>query len=104
MERLNLNKKKQLETFSFNPLLNHPEEGKWLLAVTGFEATSSVFNMTNESNSSSISTPGHWSSRGRAETFNRLQNLIKLRSRNDIDLHVKKIEKRGTKFKKKLFI
>ena len=33
----------QLETFSFSPPINLAEEGKWLLAVTSFEATISVF-------------------------------------------------------------
>ena len=51
--------KKQTETFSFNPPINLSEEGKRFLAVTSFEATNAVFNITNENNGFSISTPDH---------------------------------------------
>ena len=34
---------KQMQNFSFNPSINLSEEGKWLLAVTSFECTNSVF-------------------------------------------------------------
>ena len=34
-----------METFSFSPPINLVEEGKWLIAVTSFEATNSVFNI-----------------------------------------------------------
>ena len=51
-----------MQTFSFNPPINLVEEGKWLLALTSFETTNSVLNITNENNSFSITTPGHWSS------------------------------------------
>ena len=37
-----------MENFSFDPPINLVEEGKWLLAVTFFEATNSVFNITDE--------------------------------------------------------
>ena len=50
----------QLKTFSFNPPINLVEEDEWLLAITTFEATNSVFNITDENNSFSIITPGHW--------------------------------------------
>ena len=49
-----------MEAFSFNPPINLAEEGKWLLAVTYFETTNSVFNITDENNSFSIGTPGFW--------------------------------------------
>ena len=39
---------KQMQTFSFNPPINLVEEGKWLLVVTSFETTISVFNLTDE--------------------------------------------------------
>ena len=68
--------------------------------MTSFEASNSVFNLTNENNSFSITTPGHWSSRGGAETINKLQKLLKLRSENDIKVHVKEVERRGKKIKK----
>ena len=41
----------QMETFSFSPLKNHSDGGKWLLAVTSFGATNSVFSLTDENNS-----------------------------------------------------
>ena len=47
-----------METFSFNPPIFFSGEGKWLLAVTRFEGTNSVFNRTHENNSFSIGTPG----------------------------------------------
>ena len=51
---------KQMQTFSFNPPINLFEEGKWLLAVSSFECTISVFNITNENNSFSIIVPVHY--------------------------------------------
>ena len=36
-------KNKQRQTFSFNPPQNSIEEGKWLLAVSSFECTNSIF-------------------------------------------------------------
>ena len=50
-ETLELKLKKQMETFSFSTPLNLVEEGKSLLAATSFEATNSVFNITDENNS-----------------------------------------------------
>ena len=50
----------QMETFSFSPPIKLFDEGKRLLAVTSFEAMNSVFNITNESSSFSISIPGAW--------------------------------------------
>ena len=49
---------KQLQSFWFNPPINLVEEGKWLLAVSSFECTNSVFTMTNENNLFSIIIPG----------------------------------------------
>ena len=37
-----------MEIFSSNPSKNLLEEGKWLLAGNSFEATKSVFNVTDE--------------------------------------------------------
>ena len=42
---------KQIEIFSFSPAINLAEEGKWLLAVTSFEAKNSIFNINNEKTS-----------------------------------------------------
>ena len=50
----------QRQIYSFSPPINLVEEGKLLLAVTRFEATNSVFNITDENNSFSFSIPGYW--------------------------------------------
>ena len=59
-ETLENKMKKQIEAFSFNPPINSTEEGKWLLAVTFFETTNSVFIINNGTNSYSITVLGHW--------------------------------------------
>ena len=73
------------------------EEGTWLLAVTSSETTTSVFNLTDENNNFSISTPGYWSSRGGAETIYKLQIFFELRNRNHMELHVEEVRKRENK-------
>ena len=75
------------------------EEGKWLLAVTSFETMNSVFKITDKNNSFPTATPGYWSSRGGAETMNKLLKFSKLRSENDIELHVEEVRKRGNQKK-----
>ena len=95
-ETLEFNLIKQLETFSFSLRKNLSEEGKWLLAVTSFETTSYVFNITDENNTFSIGTPGFW----RIPNYlihgflDRLKELLKLRSQKFIELHVKEVEKK----------
>ena len=74
-----------METFSFSPPINLFEQGKWLLAVMTFEANNSVFTITDENSSFSITAPRYWSSRGGAETIPKLQKLLKLRSQNDFN-------------------
>ena len=59
-ETLEFKMNKQMQTFSFNPPITSVEEGKWLLAVSSFECTNSVFNITNDNNSFSIIIPGHY--------------------------------------------
>ena len=59
-ETLEFKMNKKMQILSFNPPINLVEEGKWLLAVSSFERTFSVFNLTNENNSISITIPGHW--------------------------------------------
>ena len=83
---------KQMETFSFSPPINLIEEGKWLLAVTSFEATNSVFTIANENNSFSISIPSCWRVPKYLEDdiFDQLKSLPKLKSKNDIELQKKK--------------
>ena len=90
---------KQMETFSFNPPVNLIEEKKWLMAVTIFEVTNSVFKVSAENNSFSTTTPDHWYSRGGAGTFNRLQKILELRSQNIFELRVKEARKRGNQIK-----
>ena len=91
---------RQMQTFSFNPPINLDEEVKWLLVAASFEATNSVLNITDENNSFSISTPGHWNSEDGEESINKLKKLLELRSKNDIELHVKEARKRRKKNKK----
>ena len=68
-ETLGFKLDKQMQTFSFNPPINLIEEGKWLLGVTSFECTNSVFNITNENNSFSITIPVHWNSENAQQTL-----------------------------------
>ena len=82
---------KQMQTFSFNPPMNLVEEGKWLLGVTSFECTNSVFNITNENNSFCITVPCHWQTKFAEKTINKLNKLLELRC---LELHVKEIRKR----------
>ena len=91
-EMLEFKIKKQMQT---NPPINLFEEGKGFIAVSALETTKSVFNIIDENNSFSISIPGHWNSKDGEELINRLIKLVELRSENDIELHVKEVEKRG---------
>ena len=50
-ETLEFKMNKKMQTSSFSPPINLLEKGKWLLAVSSFECTNSVFNITNENNS-----------------------------------------------------
>ena len=94
-ETLEFKMDKQMQTFSFNPPINLVEEGKWLLAVSSFECTNSVFNITNENNSFSITIPGHWNSKSAEQTIDEVNKLINLRSENDIELHTEQVRKKG---------
>ena len=82
-----------MEIFSFSPPINQVEEGKWLLAVTSFEATNSVFNISDEDNSFSITLLGQWNSKTAEKTIDELLNLIELRSQNGIENHVGQVRK-----------
>ena len=84
-----MNKLKQI--FLFNPPTNLAEEGKWLLRVSSFECTNSVFNITNENNSFSITIPGHWQTKSDEKTIDELNKLLKIRSQNGNELHVEQI-------------
>ena len=95
-ETLEFKMNKQMQTFSFNPPINLVEEGKWLLAVSSFECTNSVFNITNENNSFSILIPGHYQNKSDEKTIDELNKLLELRS---LELHVKEVRKKGNKIK-----
>ena len=85
-----------MQTFSFNPPINLFEEGKWLLGVSSFECTNSIFNITNENNSFSIIIPGHYQNKSDEKTINDLNKLLELKS---LELHVEEVRKRGNKIK-----
>ena len=91
-ETLEFKMNKRMQTFSFNPPLNLVEEGKWLMAVSLFNCTNSVFNITNENNSFSIIIPSHWQTESAEKTFDELNKLLELKS---LELHVNEVIKRG---------
>ena len=95
-ETLELKKSKQTQTFSFNPPINLVEEGKWVMAVSLFDCTNSVYNITNENNSFSIIIPGHYLNKSDEET---IYDLIKLLELKSPELHVEEVKKRGNKLK-----
>ena len=95
-ETLEFKVNKQKQTFSFNPPINLVEEGKWLLALSSFECTNSVFNITNENNSFSIIIPDHYLNEFDEKTINDLNKLLELKS---LELHVEEVKKRGIKIK-----
>ena len=95
-ETLEFKMNKQNQTFSFNPSINLLEEGKWLLAVSSFECTNSIFNITNENNSFSIIIPGHYETKFAEKIIDELNRLLDLRT---LELHVDEVEKRGNKIK-----
>ena len=95
-ETLEFKMNRQMQTFSFNPPINLFEEGKWLLAVSSFERTNSVFNITNENNSFSIIIPGHYQNKSDEKTINDLKKLLELKS---LELHVEEVKKRGNEIK-----
>ena len=68
------------------------EEGKWLMAVSSFECTNSVFNITNENNSFSINIPGHYQNKSDEKTIDELNKLLELKS---LELHVAEVGKRA---------
>ena len=49
-ETLEFKLNEKMEIFSFVPRINSIEEGKWLIALTSFECTNSVFITTDENN------------------------------------------------------
>ena len=76
-ETLEFKMNKQMQTFSFNPPINLFEEGKWLMAISLFDCTNSVYNITNENNSFSIIIPGHYQNKSDEETIDKLKKTIR---------------------------
>ena len=91
-ETLEFKMNKQMQNFSFNPPINLFEEGKWLLAVSSFECTNSVFNITNENNSFSIIIPGHYETELAEKIIDDLNKLLELKS---LELHVEEVRIKG---------
>ena len=83
-----------METFSFSPPLILLEEGKELLPVIFFETTNSVFNITDENKSFSVTAPGHWNSESTEKTIDEVNKSNDLSSENDIDFHVMRVRKK----------
>ena len=83
---------KQRQTFSFNPPINFVGEDKWLLAVSSFECTNSVFNITDDNNSFSIIIPGHYETEFAEKSIDELNRLLELRS---LELHVNEVKNRN---------
>ena len=95
-ETLEFKMNKQTQIFSFNLPINLIEEDKWLMAVSSFECTNSVFNITNENNFFSIIIPGHYQNKSDEKTIDNLNKLLELKS---IELHVEEVQKSGNKIK-----
>ena len=95
-ETLEFKMNKQRQTFSFNPPINLIEEDKWLLAVSSFECTNSVFNITDENNSFSIIIPAHWETEFAEKFIDEVNRLLELKS---LELHVYEVRKRGNTIK-----
>ena len=91
-ETLEFKMSKQMQKFSFSPPINLLEEGKWLLAVSSFECTNSVFNITDVNNSFSIIIPGHYETEFAEKIIDEVNRLLELRS---LELHVNEVRKRG---------
>ena len=70
----------QMEAFLFSPPINLVEERKWLLGVTSFECTNSVFNITRENSSFSITIPGHWESKSAEKIIDELNKFLEFRA------------------------
>ena len=95
-ETLEFKLNKQMQTFSVNPPIKLVGEGKGLLAVSSFECTNSVFNITNKNNSFSIIIPGHYQTEFAEKMINDLNKLIELTS---LELHEEEVRKSGNKMK-----
>ena len=95
-ETLEFKMNKQMQTFTFSTLINLFEEEEWAISVNFFETTNSAFNITAKNNSFSISIPGHWRIPNNLEDgiIEKLKNLLKQRSQNDIEFHEEQVRRR----------
>ena len=84
----------QLDNFSFSPPESLCEGGKRLLAITLLQATNSIFNITDENNSFSFTIPSHWNSKSAEKTSDEVNKVLKLKSQNDFECHVKQVRKK----------
>ena len=91
-ETLDFKVNKQMQSFPLNPSINLLEEGKWLLGVSSFECTNSVFNITKEMNSFSNIIQGHYETEFAEKIVNDINKLLELKS---LELHVEEFKKRG---------
>ena len=89
----------QVDTFAFSPRISLTEEGNGLLALTSFESNNFVSKVTDEKSSFLITTPRRWTPKRSEEIIDKLIKLLELRSESDKELHVKEVEKRGTRIK-----
>ena len=64
------------------------------MAVSLFDCTNSVYNITNENNSFSIIIQGHYQTESAENTIDELNKLLELKS---LELHVAEVRKRGNK-------
>ena len=64
------------------------------MAVSLFDCTNSVYNITNENNSFSIIISGHYETESAEKTIDELNKLLELKS---LELHVAEVRKRGNK-------
>ena len=62
-----------------------------MMAVSLFDCTNSVYNITNENNSFSIIIPGHYQTESDEKTIDDLNKLLELES---LELHVEEVKKR----------
>ena len=62
--------------------------------MTSSECTNSVFDITEEKDSFAITIPSHWENISNEESFDELNKLLELRSRNGIELHVEQVRKK----------
>ena len=75
-----------------------------VIAVTSFEATNSVFNITSENNGFSIRIPGDRKSEDGEELSNKLDKLLELKSENYTEFYVEEVEKRCTRRNRKYWL